>query len=90
LEEVAKIKGVPNWISYHHTNSWIFGPFLSILINFLKSKIDLNFPNFKFEIYFESEKVPMKKIVPFFNFFKNIFYLNFYEQRKIILELVKV
>jgi hypothetical protein len=35
LEEVANMKSVPNWISYLHANSWIFTPFLAILIDFL-------------------------------------------------------
>jgi hypothetical protein len=36
LAEVVNIISVPNIISYHHANSWIFGPFLAILNNFLK------------------------------------------------------
>jgi hypothetical protein len=32
------MKRVSNWISYLHENSYIFSPFLPILINFLKSK----------------------------------------------------
>jgi uncharacterized protein involved in cysteine biosynthesis len=46
LEEVASMGSVPDWISYLHANFWIFGPLLAILINFLKSKIDIEFPNF--------------------------------------------
>jgi hypothetical protein len=33
-------------ISYFHANSWIFYPFLAILINFINSKTDLEFPKF--------------------------------------------
>jgi hypothetical protein len=40
------MKSVPNRISYHHENFEIFSPFLAILIKFLKSKTDLDFPNF--------------------------------------------
>jgi hypothetical protein len=32
------MKSVSNWISYLPSNSWIFDPFLDILINFLMSK----------------------------------------------------
>jgi hypothetical protein len=46
LEEISNIRSVSNWISYLHANSWIFGSFLDILINFLNSKRDLDFPNF--------------------------------------------
>jgi hypothetical protein len=46
LKEATNIITIPDWISYLHANSWIFGPFLAILINFLKSKTDLDFPNF--------------------------------------------
>jgi hypothetical protein len=37
---------VPDWSSYLHANSCIFSPFLAILINFLKSKIELDFLKF--------------------------------------------
>jgi hypothetical protein len=40
------MKIVPNCIFYLHPNSWIFSPFLAILINFLNSEIDLDFPIF--------------------------------------------
>jgi hypothetical protein len=46
LEDVDNMRSDANRISYLHANSWIVGPFLAILINFLKSKIDLDFPNF--------------------------------------------
>jgi hypothetical protein len=46
LEEVDKMKSVPNWISYLHEISWIFSPFLDILVSFLKLKIDSAFLNF--------------------------------------------
>jgi hypothetical protein len=46
LEEVYNMKSVPNWISYLHENSWIFCPPLAILLNFLISKIGLDFPKF--------------------------------------------
>jgi hypothetical protein len=46
LEEVANMRSVPIWISYLLANSWIFSTFLAILINFIKSKTDLNFPKF--------------------------------------------
>jgi hypothetical protein len=36
LEEVSNMRSVSNSISYLHTNSWIVGPFIAILINFLK------------------------------------------------------
>jgi hypothetical protein len=77
LEEVANMKSDPNWISYLHANSWIISPFLTILINFLKSKTDLEFPKFSFEIYFKSEGVIMEKVVTFFKTFLTIFYFNF-------------
>jgi hypothetical protein len=40
------MKSVPTSISYFHANSDIFNPFIDILFNFLKSKIDLDFPKF--------------------------------------------
>jgi hypothetical protein len=46
LEEAANMKSVPNWISYLPANSRIFGPFLAILINFRKSKTNLEFLKF--------------------------------------------
>jgi hypothetical protein len=46
LEEVSKMRSVPNLISYLHANSYIFGPLLAILINFLKLKTDIDFLNF--------------------------------------------
>jgi hypothetical protein len=90
LEEVANIKSVPNWISYLHANSWIFGPFLSILINFLNSKTDLDFPKFQFEINFESGEVPMEEVVPFFKKFSTIFYFKFVELKKALFGSVKI
>jgi hypothetical protein len=72
------MRSIPNWISCLHANSWIFGPFLDILINFLKSKPDLDFPNFLFQIHFESEEVSMDKVVPLFKFFKTIFYFKIF------------
>jgi hypothetical protein len=77
LEEVANMRSVPNWIYYLHANYWIFSPPLAILFNFLKSKTDLDFPNFfEFKINFESEEVPMDKVVPLFKSFRTIFYLK--------------
>jgi hypothetical protein len=73
LEEVSNMIIVPNLISYLHANSGIFSPFLTISINFLKSKTNLNFPKFSFQIHFESEEIPMKKVVPLYKFFKNLF-----------------
>jgi hypothetical protein len=62
----------------------------SILINFLKSKIDLNLPKFSFQIHFEYEEVPMKKFVPLCKSFKTIFYFNFFECGKALFGLLKV
>jgi hypothetical protein len=90
LEEVANIKTVPNWISYLHQNFWIFSPFLDILINFLKSKIDIDFPKFSFEIHFEYGEVLMGEVVPFSKKFSTIFYLKKFELDKILFEMVKV
>jgi hypothetical protein len=78
------MKSIPNWISYHYANSWILSPFLSILFNFLKPKSHLEFPNFLFKMYFESEEVTIEKVVPYFKIFKYIFYLKFLEQGKSI------
>jgi hypothetical protein len=49
----------------------------AILINFLKSIIDLNFPKFSFQLHFEYEEVTMKKVVPLCKSFKTIFYFIF-------------
>jgi hypothetical protein len=38
-----------------------------------------NFPEFLFEIHFESEEVSIRTIVPYFNYFPTIFYLEFLE-----------
>jgi hypothetical protein len=64
LEEVANMKIVPNWISYHHVNSWIVDPFLSIVINLLKSKIDLDFTNFNSKSILNVEKFLWRKLFP--------------------------
>jgi hypothetical protein len=76
------MKSIPNWVSYLHANSWTFSPFLPILINFLKLKIDLDFPKFSFEINFQSRDVPMEEVVIFFKSFKTIFYFNFFDLGK--------
>jgi hypothetical protein len=76
LEEYAYTRSVPNWISYLHANSWNFSPFLSILIKFLKSKIDINFPKFSFEMHFKSGEVPMEDVVHLFKSFTTIFYFK--------------
>jgi hypothetical protein len=62
LEEVANIKNVPNWISYLHPNSWIFDPFLDVLINFLNLKTDLNFPNFNTKSVSDLKKFLWRKL----------------------------
>jgi hypothetical protein len=90
LEEVDKMRSVPNWISYLHANFWIFSPFLAILINFLKLKIDLDFPKFLFKIPSESEGVSMDKIVHICEIFKKIFYFKFLELGKAIFGSVEV
>jgi hypothetical protein len=90
LEEVANMKSVSNWISYHHENSWIVSLFLSILINFLKAKTDLDFPKLLFKIPSESKGVSMEKVVPIFKIFKIIFYLKILELRKIHFGSLKV
>jgi hypothetical protein len=46
------MKIVPNWILYLHANSWVFSPHLAIIVNFLKSKIDLDFTYFGFNLRF--------------------------------------
>jgi hypothetical protein len=43
---IQNMRSVPNCIFYLRANYWIFGPFLPILINFLKSKTYFDFPNF--------------------------------------------
>jgi hypothetical protein len=83
------MQSVPNWISYLHANSKIFIPFLAILINFLKSKIDLDSPKFWFKIHFEYEEVHMEKVVPFFKSFKIIFYFEFLEYGKATFDPIK-
>jgi hypothetical protein len=83
------MKSVPNQISYLHANSWSFGPFLAILINFLKLKTDLDFPNLK-KIHFEYEEVSMDKVVHFFKSFKTIFYFKNLELGKVKFGPIKV
>jgi hypothetical protein len=90
LEEISRMKSVPNYIFYLHANSWIFGPFLAILINFLNLKIDLDFPNFLFKIHFGSEEIPMEKVVHFFKTFTILFYFKIFELRNVICGFVKV
>jgi hypothetical protein len=80
LKEVDNIESVPNWISYHYENSGIFNPFLAILINFLNSKRDLEFPKFQLKIHIESEEFCMEKVVPLFKHFMPIFYFKNFER----------
>jgi hypothetical protein len=61
-----------------------FCPFLYILFNFLKLKIDLE------SIYFESKEVPMEKVVHFFKTFTTIFHFKKIELGKILFGVVKV
>jgi hypothetical protein len=77
------MKSIPNYISYLHVNSWIFSPFLDILINFLKSKTDIDFL-FLFKIQFKSKEFPITKVVPWFKYFNPIFYLKLFELEKTI------
>jgi hypothetical protein len=58
--------------------------FLAILINFLNSKIDLDYPKFLFKIPSESKGVSMEKVVHLFEIFKTVFYLKFYEQERVL------
>jgi hypothetical protein len=67
---------VPNCISNLPSNFWIFSPFLAILIKFLNSKTDLDFPKFEFKTHFKSKEVSMEKVVQLFEIFKNIFYFK--------------
>jgi hypothetical protein len=77
------MKSVPNWISYIHANSWTCSPSLAILFNFLEPKTDLDFPNFQFKIVFESEEIPMEKVIPFSKTSATIFYFEFLEFGKV-------
>jgi hypothetical protein len=43
-----------------------------------------NFFEFSFELHFESEKVPMEKVVPLIKTFKTILYFRFFELRKVL------
>jgi hypothetical protein len=78
------MKSVPNWISYLHANFWIFSPFLAILFNFLKSKTNLDFTIFLFNLRSEFEEVTMEKVVPFFQTFTTIFYFKMFDTGKVL------
>jgi hypothetical protein len=73
LKKLPKRKSAPNWIFYLHANSFIFGPFLAILIKLLKSKTDLEFPKFSFKTHFGYEEVPMENVIHLFKSFMTIF-----------------
>jgi hypothetical protein len=49
-----------------------------------------SFPDFSFEIHFESEEVPMEKVVPFYKPFIIIFYFKFVELGKVLFGPAKV
>jgi hypothetical protein len=53
---------VPNQISYPHANFWIFSQSRAILINFLKSKIDLDFPIFNSKSISNLKKILWRKL----------------------------
>jgi hypothetical protein len=89
LEEDSNMKSVQNWISYIHANSWSFSPFIAILIIFLMSKTDLDFPKFSFEIHFESGDVTMEEVVPFFKAFSTILYFQIFELGNVLFDSVK-
>jgi hypothetical protein len=55
----------------------------------LEPKSDLGFPEFLFEIHFESEDVPMEKVVPLFKPFGNIFYFKIFQLGRVLLRVVK-
>jgi hypothetical protein len=48
-----------------------------------------NFSEFSFEIHFETEEVPMEKVVPFFKTLAVIFYLKKLELMKVLLDRLK-
>jgi hypothetical protein len=75
------MRSVPYWISYLHANSWIYNPFIAILIKFLKSKTDIVFPNF------DSKSIlNMEKVVPFLKTLKSYFISDFSSLTKLLLE----
>jgi hypothetical protein len=49
-----------------------------------------NFPEFLFEIHFESGGVPMEEIVLFFKSFSTVFYFKFFELGEVLFGVVKV
>jgi hypothetical protein len=53
-------------------------------------EITYKFSEFSFKIHFESEGVPMAKVLPLFKPFKPIFYFDFFEQGKVLFKSVKV
>jgi hypothetical protein len=59
-------------------------------INFSLISTHRNFPEFLFEIHFESEDVSIRKVVPYLKQFLAIFYFNFLEHGKVPFESVKV
>jgi hypothetical protein len=69
------MKSVTNWISYLHANSWIFGPFLTILIKFkIKpcfSKILIPFPSLIWRSYYRESCSFLE------NIHRHILYQNF-------------
>jgi hypothetical protein len=84
------MKSVPNWISYHHANCWISGPFVAILIIFLNSKTNLEFSIFLLKIHFGCEDIHMEKVVPFIETLRTIFCFKFFELGKVLLGSAKV
>jgi hypothetical protein len=49
-----------------------------------------HFPEFSFQIPFESEEVSMEKVVHLFEIFKTMFYFKFLELRKVKFESIKI
>jgi hypothetical protein len=84
------MKSVPNWICYIHANSWTFSPSLAILFNFLEPKTDLDFPNFQFKIVFESDEIPMEKVIRFPKTMGTIFHFKILEFGKVSFGLNQV
>jgi hypothetical protein len=83
------MRSVPNWISYLHANSWIFNPFLAILINFLKSKIDLDSSIFYSKSLPNLKEFLWRKLFTFVRYSKPYFISNFWSLERPSLDQLK-
>jgi hypothetical protein len=67
-----------------------FHPNLKFQEEILLNPKPRNFPEFLFEIHFESGGVPMEEIVLFFKSFSTVFYFKFFELGEVLFGVVKV